>query len=133
MSDISSSDIESLTVLKDASSTAIYGSRGANGVVIITTKSGKEGKITANFNLFYGVKKIANTIDVQSPEDFVKWQYEYALLRNGMDNLDSYEDIFGLWQDYDLYIGQKGTNWQKQIYGRMGETESRDLARNNFV
>jgi len=124
MSDISSSDIESLTVLKDASSTAIYGSRGA----IITTKSGKEGKITANFNLFYGVKKIANTIDVQSPEDFVKWQYEYALLRNGMDNLDSYEDIFGLWQDYDLYIGQKGTNWQKQIYGRMGETESRDLA-----
>jgi len=128
MSDISSSDIESLTVLKDASSTAIYGSRGANGVVIITTKSGKEGKITANFNLFYGVKKIANTIDVQSPEDFVKWQYEYALLRNGMDNLDSYEDIFGLWQDYDLYVGQKGTNWQKQIYGRMGETESRDLA-----
>jgi len=128
MSDISSSDIETITVLKDASSTAIYGSRGANGVVIITTKSGKEGKISVNFNMFYGVKKIANTIDVQSPEDFVKWQYEYALLRNGMDNLDSYENIFGLWQDYDQYLGQKGTNWQKQIYGRMGETESRDLA-----
>jgi TonB-linked SusC/RagA family outer membrane protein len=128
MSDISSSDIESLTVLKDASSTAIYGSRGANGVVIITTKSGKEGKITANFNMFYGVKKIAETIEVQSPEDFVKWQYEYALLRNGADNLDSYENIFGLWQDYDQYLGQKGTNWQKQIYGQMGEVESRDLA-----
>ncbi len=127
MSDVSSSDIESLTVLKDASSTAIYGSRGANGVVIITTKSGKEGKISANFNMFYGVKKIANTIDVQSPEDFVKWQYEYALLRNSTD-LDSYESIFGLWQDYDQYLGQNGTNWQKQIYGRMGETESRDLS-----
>jgi TonB-linked SusC/RagA family outer membrane protein len=128
MSDVSSSDIESLTVLKDASSTAIYGSRGANGVVIITTKSGKEGKVSASFNMFYGVKKIANTIDVQSPEDFVKWQYEYALLRNGIDNLDSYEDIFGLWQDYDQYIGLKGNNWQKQIYGQMGEVESRDLA-----
>mgnify|MGYP001030099706 CR=1 FL=1 len=45
---ISSSDIENITVLKDASSTAIYGSRGANGVIIITTKSGKEGKIYEN-------------------------------------------------------------------------------------
>uniref|UniRef100_UPI004048CAF3 SusC/RagA family TonB-linked outer membrane protein n=1 Tax=Mariniflexile sp. TaxID=1979402 RepID=UPI004048CAF3 len=127
MSDVTSSDIESISVLKDASSTAIYGSRGANGVVIITTKSGKEGKISANFNMFYGVKKIAETIDVQSPEDFVKWQYEYALLRNSTD-LNSYESIFGLWQDYDQYLGQKGTNWQKQIYGQMGETQSRDLS-----
>lgn len=128
MSDVTSSDIESISVLKDASSTAIYGSRGANGVVIITTKSGKEGKISVNFNMFYGVKKIAETIDVQSPEDFVKWQYEYALLRNGPTNLDSYENIFGLWQDYDQYLGQEGTNWQKQIYGQMGETQSRDLS-----
>lgn len=128
INDVSSSDIANISVLKDASSTAIYGSRGANGVVIITTKSGKEGKVTANFNMFYGVKKIANTIDVQSPEDFVKWQYEYALLRNGPENLDSYERFFGLWQDYDQYLGQKGNNWQKQIYGQMGEVESRDLA-----
>ena len=128
ISDVSSSDIENISILKDASSTAIYGSRGANGVVIITTKSGKEGKVTASFNTFYGVKKIANIIDVQSPEDFVKWQYEYALLRNGADELESYESIFGLWQDYDQYLGQKGTNWQKQIYGQMGEVESRDLA-----
>lgn len=45
-------DIESIEVLKDASSTAVYGSSGANGVVIITTKGGKEGKLTANFNAF---------------------------------------------------------------------------------
>ncbi len=127
ISDVSSSDIENITVLKDASSTAIYGSRGANGVIIITTKSGKAGKVTANFNMFYGVKKIANTIDVLSPEDFVKWQYEYALLRDA-DDIDSYERFFGLWQDYDQYLGQDGTNWQKQIYGQMGEVESRDLA-----
>ncbi|MFD0990098.1 SusC/RagA family TonB-linked outer membrane protein [Mariniflexile jejuense] len=125
MSDVTPSDIESITVLKDASSTAIYGSRGANGVVIITTKSGKDGKISANFNMFYGVKKIANTIDVLDPVDFVKWQYEYALLR---DRQDSYENIFGLWQDADQYNGVKGNNWQKQIYGKMGEVQSRDLA-----
>ena len=127
INDVSSSDIANISILKDASSTAIYGSRGANGVVIITTKSGVDGKITANFNMFYGVKKIAETIDVLSPEDFVKWQYEYALLRDS-DDIDSYERYFGLWQDYDLYLGQSGTNWQKQIYGQMGEVESRDLA-----
>jgi len=127
MSDISPSDIENISVLKDASSTAIYGSRGANGVIIITTKSGKDGKITANFNMFYGVKKIANIIDVQQPEDFVKWQYEYALLDNPND-ISSYEKYFGQWQDYDQYVGMTGNNWQKQIYGQMGEVQSRDLA-----
>jgi TonB-linked SusC/RagA family outer membrane protein len=124
MSDVSPSDIANITVLKDASSTAIYGSRGANGVVIITTKSGKDGKIEVSFNNFYGVKKIAKTIEVQQPEDFVKWQYEYALLKN---DLNSYEKIFGLWQDYDQYAGMKGNNWQKQIYGRLGHVQSRDL------
>ncbi len=127
MSDISSSDIENISILKDASSTAIYGSRGANGVIIITTKSGKEGKVSANFNMFYGVSKVAKTIDVLNPEDYVKWQYEYALLRNDGD-ISSYEKYFGLWQDYDQYIGTKGNNWQKQIYGQMGETQSRDLS-----
>jgi TonB-linked SusC/RagA family outer membrane protein len=124
MSDISPSDIANITVLKDASSTAIYGSRGANGVIIVTTKTGKDGKITVSFNSFYGFKKIANTIDVLEPGDFVKWQYEYALLRN---DLSSYEKYFGKLQDYDQYAGIKGNNWQKQIYGRLGEVRSRDL------
>ena len=53
-SQVSPSDIESVDVLKDASSTAIYGSAGANGVVIITTKRGKEGKATVNFDAYYG-------------------------------------------------------------------------------
>ncbi|APZ45415.1 SusC/RagA family protein [Polaribacter reichenbachii] len=125
ISDVSSSDIENITVLKDASSTAIYGSRGANGVIIITTKSGKDGKVTANFNMFYGVSSIAKTVDVLEADDFVKWQYEYALLR---DRLESYEQYFGQWQDYDQYIGQPSTDWQKQIYGRMGNVQSRDLS-----
>lgn len=125
MNDVSPTDIENITVLKDASSTAIYGSRGANGVVIITTKSGRPGKISVNYNMFYGVKEIANTIDVLSPEDFVKWQYEYALL-DGQP--ESYERYFGLYQDYDQYVGMKGNDWQRQIYGETGEVQSRDLS-----
>lgn len=127
MSDVSPSNIADITVLKDASSTAIYGSRGANGVIIITTIKGKDGKIDVNFNSFYGMKNIAKTIDVQTPEDFVKWQYEYALLRNP-DDLDSYEKYFGLWEDYDQYIGMEGNNWQEQIYGNTGNVQTYDLS-----
>ena len=127
MADISPTDIASISVLKDASSTAIYGSRGANGVIIITTKDGISGKISVNVNAFHGFQKIANTIDVLSPEDFVKWQYEYALL-DDPENIDSYERYFGLWQDYDLYVGKEGNNWQKQVYGDMGEVQSYDLS-----
>ena len=131
MNDISSSDIESMTVLKDASSTAIYGSRGANGVILITTKSGRDGKIAVSFNAFYGMKTMANEIDVLSPDDYTKWQYEYALLSQTGTKVDSnpesYTKYFGNWQDQDMYKGLKGDNWQKQIFGRTGEVQSRDL------
>jgi TonB-dependent SusC/RagA subfamily outer membrane receptor len=64
LNDISSSDIENISILKDASSTAIYGSRGSNGVILVTTKSGKEGsKLNVNFNLFTGFKLLARQID----------------------------------------------------------------------
>ena len=58
------------------------------------------------------------------PEDFAKWQYEYALLKN---DVNSYEQYFGPWADYNQYVGQKGANWQKEIYGRLGEVISQDL------
>lgn len=59
ISDIPASEIEDMTVLKDASSTAIYGSRGANGVILVTTKSGKEGKVSVSYNAYYSWKKMA--------------------------------------------------------------------------
>ncbi len=126
MADVSPNNIANISVLKDASSTAIYGSRGANGVIIITTKTGVDNKIMVNYNTFYGLQKIANTIDVLEPEDFVKWQYEYALLRDP-ENIDSYENYFGLWQDYDQYVGQEGNNWQRQVYDNLGQVMSHDL------
>lgn len=131
MNDISSSDIDSMTVLKDAASTAIYGSRGANGVILITTKRGKDGKMAVSFNMFYGMKTMANEIDVLSPDDYTKWQYEYALLSQTGTKVasdpTSYTKYFGNWQDQDMYKGLKGDDWQKQIFGRRGEVQSRDL------
>lgn len=126
ISDISPNDIDQITVLKDASSTAIYGSRGANGVIIITTKSGtKDNKLSVTVNSFYGFKKMAKEIDVLGPQDYANWQYEYALLN---DKLNSYEQIFGTWENNNSkYAGTPKTNWQKQIYGRTGTTQSHDI------
>lgn len=125
ISDIPSSEIQSMDVLKDASSTAIYGARGANGVIIITTKGGVKGKVTVNYNSYYGFKKVANHLNSLGVEDYVKWQYEYALLS---DNLDRYEKFFGLYQDIDLYNSQPSTNWFNQVFGYIGKTFNQDLS-----
>ncbi len=129
ISDIATTEIESIDVLKDASSTAIYGARGANGVVIVTTKSGKAGKTTVSYNAYYGFKKIAKKLDVLSPADYVKWQYELASLQDGED-LSSYENYFGTYQDMDLYDNVKGNDWQDQVYGRTGHTFNHSLSVN---
>ena len=126
ISDIPATDIEDITVLKDASSTAIYGSRGANGVILVTTKSGKAGKVNVSYNAYYSVKKIAKKLDTLSPYDYAKWQYELALLKNEKD-LTSYTDYFGNYQDMDLYKDVEGNDWQDIVYGRTGHTFNQNL------
>ena len=121
ISDIPATDIEDITVLKDASSTAIYGSRGANGVILVTTKSGKSGKMNVSYNAYYSWKTIAKKFDVLDTYDYAKWQYELALLKNEND-LSSYTQYFGEYQDMDLYKGIEGNDWQDVVYGRTGHT-----------
>ena len=124
ISDIPASEIEDITVLKDASSTAIYGSRGANGVILVTTKSGKEGKVSVSYNAYYSWKKIANTMDVLDPYDYAKWQYELALLK---DDLTSYEQYFGKYEDMDMYQNIPYNDWQDLTFGRTGHTFNHNL------
>lgn len=129
ISDIPANDIEDITVLKDASSTAIYGSRGANGVILVTTKSGKEGKVKVSYNAYYSWKKIAKTYDVLDTYEYAKWQYEYALLYNNGDasKISHYTDKFGNYQDMDLYKGVEGNDWQDLAYGRIGHTFNHNI------
>lgn len=124
ISDISPADIESIDVLKDASSTAIYGSRGANGVIIITTKRGREGRISVRYDTYASFKRIANTLDVLSPYDYVSWQYERSLLANEPQR---YTSIFGNFQDMELYRDVQPNDWQQQTFGRTGHTFSHSL------
>jgi TonB-linked SusC/RagA family outer membrane protein len=74
--DLNPNDIQSVEVLKDASSTAIYGSAGANGVVIITTKTGTKGKLTTNFNAYYGINGMTKFPEVNSGDDYIRLRRE---------------------------------------------------------
>ncbi len=124
ISDIPASDIEDITVLKDASSTAIYGSRGANGVILVTTKSGKEGKINVSYNAYYSWKKVAKKLDVLNARDYTEWQYELANLTN---KVEDYEEHFGSYQDIDLYDNVATNDWQDLTFGRTGHTFNHSL------
>ena len=124
ISDIPASDIEDITVLKDASSTAIYGSRGANGVILVTTKSGKEGKVNVAYNVFYSWKKMAKKLNTLSASDYVNYQWEYAQLR---DNEEKFTNLFGNYQDADLYANAPTNDWQDQVFGRTGHTFNHNL------
>ncbi len=73
---INANDVQSLDVLKDASAAAIYGSRGSNGVVIVTTKKGKKGKPKLRFNSYFGIQKIEGTIDMMTPEQWIQMRKE---------------------------------------------------------
>lgn len=129
-SSLSPADIQSVTVLKDASATAIYGSRGANGVIVVTTKNGSAGRVDVSYNAFFGYKKIAKKLDVLDPSDYAHWQYEYAMMDNDYDTEDitSYTRYFGAYKDIDLYDDVAGNDWQEQVYGRTGTILNHNLS-----
>ena len=74
MSSINPADIESMTVLKDASAGALYGARGANGVILVTTKGAKTDKLSVTYNGYVQTKAAAKTLDPLSAQDYVKYQ-----------------------------------------------------------
>ncbi len=110
------SDIESMEILKDASATAIYGSRGANGVVLITTKKGKTGKMTVNYNATYGQQQIANTQDFMTGEEYTA--VINGIIADGNLNPSVYQPVSGT--NYN-------TNWQKLLL-RDAAIQSHDLS-----
>jgi TonB-linked SusC/RagA family outer membrane protein len=107
---INPADIESIDVLKDASATAIYGARGSNGVIIITTKRGKKGDPEVSYNGYYGVATVPKSIDLMSPYQFVQLQTELNPSRAATDylygglTLDSYKNP------------PNAIDWQKELY-----------------
>ncbi|GAB3997097.1 TonB-dependent receptor [Spirosoma daeguense] len=111
LSTINPNDIESIEVLKDASATAIYGSRGANGVVLVTTRRGKEGQSNIDFEAYYGVSTITKMLDLATAEE------QTALKNEQLRNL-GFAERYGYTPAYPKKPSEYGvgTNWQKEIY-----------------
>ena len=127
ISDIAPTDIEDITVLKDAASTAIYGSQGANGVILITTKGAKGGKTTVSYNGYIQGKTIRKTLDVMNPYQFVMYNYERQALR-GSSAIRSFEERYGAYGDLDLYKYQQGHNWQEEMFDNSDLSQSHNIS-----
>lgn len=111
IANIPMSSIETFTFLKDAASTAIYGSRASNGVFLITTKEGKAGKITVSANAYNGFRKITKELEVLNPYEYVRYQHE-------IDQGSTFENYYGNFKDLDIYKSIKGRDWQNEVFGR---------------
>lgn len=108
MMDLNPNDIKSISILKDASAGAIYGSRGANGVVIIETKSGR-GKVTVNYSGSLAIKQVANKMDVMNPYEYVRYNLELY-----PDSASSLLDDAGM--TLDDYRNVEGYDWQEELF-----------------
>ncbi|MGI9652075.1 SusC/RagA family TonB-linked outer membrane protein [Chryseobacterium sp. RLHN22] len=138
MANVSPDDVQSIEVLKDAASTAMYGSRGSNGVVIITTKKGASGKPSFTFSQYYGVQTIEKKLDIMNSAEWIDYATEainkrWEALAPGHSASDSYEtraNYFNLANTYDYNLAnitymidpRWGTNqvayidWQDAFY-----------------
>lgn len=123
ISDIPTSEIETIDVLKDAASTAVYGARGANGVVIVTTKSPKNEGVQVTLNASLGWDKVVKEIGVMDPYNFGLYQYELA----SGTQFSTDKGNYGTYSELDQLKGMEGKDWQDMIFGRTGVQKSIDV------
>lgn len=134
-------DIESIDVLKDASATSIYGARGANGVILITTKSAKAGKTEINYNGYYGFETLGKKLPVMNASDYTRYQYELLTLAGLPTNWASYfggnvNDPNFYTNAYSYMAQQYGPDapsidWQKQIFGSTAPSVNHNFSINS--
>lgn len=120
ISDLDPGEIASIDILKDASATAIYGARGANGVVVITTKGGekKESKMTVSFDAYVGVSKIAKKLPVLSSEEYALLDYERNMYLYGDDGVGRFQNVYGSFHEIHQNYANRGIDWQDETLGR---------------
>jgi len=124
LNSINPNDIESIEILKDADATAIYGSRGANGVILITTKKGKSGRLGLNFNTSYGLSSVLSNLEMMDTEQY------YAMRTQAYSNIGTINypltayDVNGTW-DRNRY-----TDWAKTLIGNTASFSSTQLSLN---
>lgn len=131
LADLDPGEIESIDILKDASATAIYGARGANGVVVVTTKGGKEKKdtkLTVSFDAYVGVARIARQLPVLSSEEFAILDYERNYFSTNSvanssyiysnEGLQRFQNTYGAFREIHDNYAHRGIDWQDIVLGR---------------
>ncbi len=126
LTDISTNDIENISILKDASSTAIYGSRGANGVILITTKKGVKGKIKVNYSGYYGITSAIKNFNVMQSNDYIKLKQWAVFNASDEGQFEGPNDpnmmevgsgkVFRDQEEMNGFYAGNDTNWQKLIF-----------------
>ena len=114
---IDPNDIESISVLRDADATSIYGTQGSNGVIIITTKKGKPGKTTFDLNVNSSFNSDAHPVQLLNTEQYLQLRKD-AYAADGVTPTNDPNDFLGYAPDLTLFDQDKYTNWQKVIYGK---------------
>lgn len=127
ITDFNPSDVVSIEVLKDASATAIYGSRGANGVILVTTARGKAGETSVNYSAYYGITEVVRRADIFNGEEYVKYMRDAAL--NVSPPVTSDNLIFNSDPTVELASIAQGryTDWQDLLI-RKGHTQNHELS-----
>lgn len=122
LNSINPNDIESLEILKDADATSIYGSRGANGVILITTKKGKSGKLSLNFGTSYAVSSVINKLKMMNTAEYIAMR-KMAYQNDGIVNYppNAY-DVNGVWDQ------NRDTDWTKLLIGNTADAFNSHLS-----
>ena len=121
INDIPPTDIQSIDVLKDASLTAIYGARGGNGVVIVTTKSANAGKIKVEFNAYGQMNKLAGAQEMLDAYEFVRYQQDKTIGSNS--RIANFRYNWGNPADLDIYKSATSHDWQDELMGGSAWTQ----------
>lgn len=130
-------DIATIDVLKDASATSIYGARGANGVILITTKSAKAGKTEISYNGYYGFETLGKKLPMMDVLDYTKYEYELQTLQGNQAQWAAYfggdatSPTFGstAYSYINSTYGSKpGIDWQNQVFGRTAPSMNHNLS-----
>lgn len=122
LNDVNPGDVLSIEVLKDASAAAIYGSRGSNGVILVTTKSGKSGETKLRYSGFYAVQRFANLPEMMSGEEFYKFKLEREPTSMTPSEQDVYDSgVYADWLDLALRKGMS-TNHNLSLSGAFKKT-----------
>lgn len=123
LSDISANDVQSIEVLKDASAAAIYGSRAANGVILIETKKGQKGKVTVKYDGYYSIQKVANFPDMMNGDQY----YEYK--KGWVEDDDNEADAKLTEAEKAVYESGSYKNWTwKDLLIRTGHSQRHNLS-----